>query len=45
VPNLDDAVSADELKAMRAYLAGRQGQQDYQDLVRTLKDAAEIEKN
>ncbi|ANG62420.1 peptidylprolyl isomerase [Marinobacterium aestuarii] len=45
VPDLDDAVSADELKAMRAYLAGRQGQQDYQDLVRTLKGAAEIEKN
>jgi peptidyl-prolyl cis-trans isomerase D len=44
-PDLDGAVSADELKAMRGYLAGRQGQQDYQDLVRTLKGAAEIEKN
>ncbi len=45
VPELDDAVSADELKAMRGYLADRRGQQDYQDLVRTLKSAAEIEKN
>ncbi|WP_020679778.1 SurA N-terminal domain-containing protein [Marinobacterium rhizophilum] len=45
-PNLDDdPVPADELKAMRGYLAGRQGQQDYQDLVRALKGAAEIEKN
>lgn len=45
-PSLDDdPVPADELKAMRGYLAGRQGQQDYQDLVRALKGAAEIEKN
>jgi peptidyl-prolyl cis-trans isomerase D len=44
-PDLDAAVSSEELQAMRGYLAARQGQQDYQDLVRTLKAAAEIEKN
>ncbi|NVK39695.1 MAG: SurA N-terminal domain-containing protein [Oceanospirillaceae bacterium] len=39
------ALSDDEKRAMRRFLASRQGQQDYQDLVRALKDAAEIEIN
>jgi len=40
-----NALSDNEKQAMRNFLAGRQGQQDYQDLVRALKDAAEIEIN
>lgn len=37
------ALSDEEKRAMRGFLANRQGQQDYQDLVRALKGAAEIE--
>lgn len=40
-----DALTDEEKQAMRSFLANRQGRQDYQDLVRALKDAAEIEIN
>ncbi len=44
VPSVED-VTGEELQAMRGFLARRQGQQDYQDLVRALKSGAEIKIN